>query len=130
MIDEEAVPMYRDSIIGPAPELRYSGIRALWLKVILRAIFDWVTYRHSTKLMQRKMAENAYNWLFQPNALFNSFENVCKMLDIDPDTIRERAEAMTPMDIAKIEYLEREGECDTTVAMLQDGGTEDDEEVA
>jgi hypothetical protein len=108
---EEAAPvMYRDSLAGPSPEMRYSGVRALWLKVVLRAIFDWVTYRDSTKLMQRKLADNAYTWLFKPSHLFNSFENICRYLDIDADTVRERAQSMTRRDIAKIEYLEREGE--------------------
>ena len=117
--------MHRESVCSPTPDLRYSGVRALWLKVILRAIFDWITYRDSTKLMQRKLAENAQSWLFKPNCLFNSFENICKYLDVDVDTVRDRASHMTRCDIAKIEFLEREGdglcECEQAVLELGDG---------
>src|SRR5512140_3817167 len=64
---------------------RYVGYRALWMKVIIRAAFDWVSYRDSTKLEQRKEAEKAYKWLFHQSTLFNSFENVCQLVDLPPD---------------------------------------------
>lgn len=96
-----------DAIQEISTDDRYSGVRSLWLKVIIRAIFDWVTYRDSTKLLQRKLAENAEEWLFKPSLLFNSFENVSRYLDIDPDVIRIRAKKMSRDDVAKIEHLER-----------------------
>ena len=88
---------------------RYAGVRALWLKVIIRAIFDWVCYRDSLKIEKRKIAENAQAWLFDPSKLFNSFETVCSFLDISPDLVRERAKNMTAEQITKIEHLERDG---------------------
>lgn len=86
---------------------RYAGVRALWIKVIIRAVFDWVSYRDSDKLMQRKLAESASSWLFQPSTLFNGFENVCGYLDICPDHVRMWAKAMSREQVAKIEHLER-----------------------
>ena len=86
---------------------RYTGIRILWLKVIVRAMFDWVNHRDSTKLAQLKSAESAEAWLFGKSELFNSFESICTNLGIDPNGIRERAKKMTPDDVAKIEHLER-----------------------
>lgn len=93
--------------MSAGPDDRYSGFRALWAKVIIRAILDWVNYRDSTKLQQMKMAEQAYTWLFKPSELFNGFENVCKMLDIDPDYVREQAKKVTKDDVAKIEHIDR-----------------------
>lgn len=113
MIDEEED---FESTNGDAPQSvtqndrRYAGVRALWMKVIIRAVFDWVTYKDSTKLDKRKYAESADAWLFQKNLLFNSFENVCKQLDMDPERIRVQVKKMTKDDVSKIEHLERDYE--------------------
>jgi hypothetical protein len=88
---------------------RYVGYRALWMKVIIRAAFDWVSYRDAMKLESRKEAEKAYKWLFQPSQLFNSFENVCHLVDLPPDKIRHWVQTLTKEHVAKIEHLEREG---------------------
>lgn len=85
----------------------YAGARALWAKVIIRAIFDWVSYRDSLRLQQRKLAESAEIWLFQRSELFNSFENICGLLDIAPERVRERARKMTKEEVAKIEHTDR-----------------------
>lgn len=88
---------------------RYTGIRSLWLKVIIRAMFDLASYRDSPKLVHKKLAENAKAWLFEPNELFNSFESICKFLELDIKKIRVRASMMTKDDVAKIEFKERKG---------------------
>jgi hypothetical protein len=82
-------------------------VRALWIKVIIRAVFDWVSYRESDQLGKRKMAESAANWLFEPNVTFNSFDNVCSYLDVDPGRVRCWARKITRKQVAKIEHLER-----------------------
>lgn len=87
---------------------RYVGYRALWMKVIIRAAFDWVSYRDSTKLELRKEAEKAYKWLFESSLLFNSFENVCSIVDLPPDMMRYWVRSLTREHVAKIEHLERE----------------------
>lgn len=82
-------------------------MRALWIKVIIRAVFDWVSYRDSDQLGKRKMADSAANWLFEPNVTFNSFSNVCYYLDVDPGRVRVWAKKISRKQVAKIEHLER-----------------------
>ena len=101
--------MLQDSVGPSSREDRYAGIRALWLKVIIRAIFDWVSYRDSTKFQQKKLAEQAYNWLFNPSILFNGFDHICAILEIPPEKVRLKARSMSKEQVAKIEHLEREG---------------------
>ncbi len=94
-------------------EDRYVGVRALWIKVIIRAAFDWVSYRDSLKLPQQKLAENAYKWLFCESNLLNSFENICyHFLDLSPEKIRKWACSITKEHVAKIEHLERYSSAD------------------
>lgn len=101
--------MLQDSIAPAGPGDRYAGFRKLWGRVIQRAIYDWVAWRDSTKLDKRKAAELAEVWLFRPSVLFNSFENICHMLDIDPEAIRERARGFTKEEVLKAEHIERSG---------------------
>lgn len=100
--------MLQDTIAPASREDRYSGVQALWIKVIIRAVFDWVSYRDSTRLPQKKYADGAHKWLFQSSNLFNSFENICEFLDLSPEKIRKWASSMSKDQVAKIEHLERE----------------------
>lgn len=86
---------------------RYTGIRKLWGRVIQRAIYDWVAWRDSSKLEKRKTADMAEAWLFRPSESFNGFENICLMLDIDPEKVRARARQFTKEDVLKAEHVER-----------------------
>lgn len=99
---------------------RYSGVRSLWLKVIIRAMFDLASYRDSPRLSHKKLAENAYNWLFETNKLFNSFETICSQLKIDAKVIRERAALMTKDDVAKIEFKERRSDAPIEALELEE----------
>lgn len=87
---------------------RYVGYRALWMKVIIRAAFDWVSYRDSLKMEQRKEAEKAYTWLFCDSELFNSFSSICNLVDLPPEKIRRWVRTLTKEHVAKIEHLERD----------------------
>jgi hypothetical protein len=100
--------MFQDSIPNTPGEDRYAGIRALWLKVIIRAVFDWVQYRDSDRLPQKKLADSAKSWLFDPNELFNGFANLCESLDVDPEKVRKWACGLSREQVAKIEHLDRE----------------------
>jgi glutamate/tyrosine decarboxylase-like PLP-dependent enzyme len=104
---DEGVVISNDLYREPVIDDRYVGIRALWIKVIIRAIYDWVTYRDSTKLQQIKRAEGAEIWIFRPSELFNSFESACHYVGLDPDRVRTRIRSMSREDVGKIEYLER-----------------------
>jgi|SRR6267154_2304933 len=91
------------------PGDRYAGFRKLWFRVIQRAIYDWVAWRDSSKLDKKKQAELAEVWLFKPSILFNGFDNVCHLLDVDPEAIRNRARAFTKEEVLKAEHIERSG---------------------
>lgn len=101
--------MLQDTVPPAGPDDRYSGIRALWAKVIIRAIFDWVTYRDSPRLDHQKLADTARTWIFDESELFNSFDSLCKFLDVSPRHIRDRARQMTKEHVFKIEHRERDG---------------------
>ncbi len=101
--------MFQESIAPVGPGDRYAGFVKLWGRVIQRAIYDWVAYRESTKLQRRKDAENAETWLFKPSKLFNSFDNICQMIGVDPEDVRDRARAFTKDEMLKAEHIERTG---------------------
>ena len=86
---------------------KYVGVRTLWVKVIIRAVFDWVSYKDSQKIQQLKLAESAHGWLFKPSEVFNSFENVCFYLDMSPSNIRNWAQSLSPDQVLKIELSDR-----------------------
>lgn len=86
---------------------RYSGHKALWLRVIIRAAFDLASYRNDPRLAYKKQADNAQKWLFDQNYLFNSFENVCTLLGLPPGPIRHWACSLTKEEVQKMEHLER-----------------------
>jgi hypothetical protein len=96
----------------------YVGYRALWMKVIIRAAFDWVSYRDSMRLDQKKEADKAHKWLFKPSAHFNSFENICHLVDLPHDKIRDWVSTLTKEHVAKIEHLERESSTNQ-IALVQ-----------
>ncbi len=115
---------------APAVEDRYVGVRALWIKVIIRAAFDWVSYRDSSNIRLKKLAESASTWLFQPSELFNSFEGVCKFVDLPPEKVRGWVQALTKEHVAKIEHLERDCYLNLPLErpLLQAAQEDDDEE--
>lgn len=99
--------LFQEETPSMGPDDRYAGIRAMWIKVVIRAIFDWIGGRDHKKLEKRKEAEQAYNWIFKPSIMFNSFDNACRYVDLDPGEVRKRILSMSKEDVAKIEYLER-----------------------
>jgi hypothetical protein len=86
---------------------QYAGIRALWVKVIIRAIYDFVNYRNASGLTQLKWSREAYNWMFNTDPRDGSFNGVCYHLDINPEAVRAWARTATKRQVAKIEYLDR-----------------------
>jgi len=88
-------------------EKRYAGVRAMWAKVIIRAMYDWAAYRDSDKLPLRKVADGAARWLFSTSESLNSLENICYMLEISPQIVREKARTMTKSEVSKIEHVDR-----------------------
>lgn len=107
---EEEEEDYFDSLIDEAPQCR-----ALLLEIVRRAANDWVLYRMSSNLHNRKLAEDAYTWLFEEDEdhknwrereaagkQLTSFLSICNMVDIDPEIIRTRVRQMTIKDIMSV----------------------------
>lgn len=122
----EAGGFYREPVTHSAPHDRYVGYRALWMKVIIRAAFDWVSYRDSDKLDKLKDAESGHNWIYGKGCLFNSFENICHMIDLPPEKIRAWAKKLTKDQVNKIEHLERDSSI-SPEALLRRAVVDDDE---
>jgi hypothetical protein len=100
--------LFQETTSPAALSDRYVGYRVLWLKVIIRSVFDWVTYRDNLRMEKRKYAESAYTWLFESNNLINGFESVCCMLDLSPSRVRTWAKSMSKDQVMKMEHLERD----------------------
>lgn len=91
------------------------GCKVLLLEIIRRAAYDWILYRNSRRLENRKLAHDAYTWLFveEPGhphwrerqedgyGVF-SFLSICEVLDLDVDTTRARLREITPRDIQTV----------------------------
>jgi hypothetical protein len=84
----------------------------LLLEVMRRAAHDWVLYRASSRLLQRQIAEEAYNWIFKEDPggrawverAYNkkeltSFVSICEVLSLDPDVVRTYIKGLTIKEI-------------------------------
>ncbi len=88
---------------------RYGPYRVLWIRVFIRAAFDYAQYKAARDIKLRKHAEDAAKWLFSESKLFNGFPNICESLDLPIELLRKVARRMTKDDVKKMEYLERDG---------------------
>jgi hypothetical protein len=91
---------------------RYVPIRVLWVKVIIRAAYDYALWKESKELRLRKFAQDAERWLFEPSDLELSFENICASFDFSVEQIRAKARILTKDDVKKLEFRERHGRTD------------------
>lgn len=106
-------------------EAEVAGCKALLLEVIRRASYDWVLYRTSKVLQKRKLAEDAFNWLFKegpghPDWIERqknkkdvmSFLAICESLDLDPHSTRNHIRRLTVKNVMSIgrpaEYRRRD----------------------
>ncbi len=102
-----------------------NGCKSLLLEIIRRAAYDWVLYRTSTRLQQKKLAEHAYNWLFiedketaegrerlESEKYITSFIAICEALELDPDSVRTHVKKLTPKNVMSVgrpaEYRRRD----------------------
>lgn len=89
--------------------------KALLCEIILRAVFDYVLYRHHTRLKKRVMAMEAFVWLYlekrgHPDRVARerdgwetfSFEYICDSLQLDPDKLRARIRKLKPRDMLSL----------------------------
>jgi hypothetical protein len=87
-----------------------SNIRMLMAAIIRRAAFDIALYKNDRKLVNRKLAHSAYNWMFNepfvrpdPFDKMTSFLNICEILDQDPEWIRSRTLQLERGDVKKFD---------------------------
>jgi hypothetical protein len=102
-----------------------NGCKSLLLEVIRRAAYDWVLYRTSTRLFNKKLAEQAYEWLFkeepgtpewrerdESGKNVTAFVSICFALDLPPEIVREHVRKLTPKNVMSVgrppEYRRRE----------------------
>jgi hypothetical protein len=102
----------------PSSPFESSRCKALLLEVLRRAAHDWVLYRSHSKLANREIAQDAYEWLFEEDedhvswrqrssAVFmidegeakgvrniTSFLSICEVLELDPEVVRTRVRQM------------------------------------
>lgn len=88
-------------------------IKVFLASIIRRAAFDIALYKNSRKLVDRRLAVQAKQWMFDdrnvmnqhPMDRFTSFLNLCDMLDQDPKWIRERTMALRACDVRKFDRV-------------------------
>lgn len=89
-----------------------SRCRAFLLEIVRRAAHDWILYRTHDRLQLRRIAEDAYIWLFEESPShpwtrirnangtnLTSFLTICDLLELDPKFVRERIRSMTVKQI-------------------------------
>jgi hypothetical protein len=92
-----------------------NGCKVLLLEVVRRAAYDWVLYRTSRRMLHKKLAEDAYSWLFMeepghPNWVerqsvgkhITSFLAICSELDLDADTVRNYVRKLTIKNVMSV----------------------------
>jgi hypothetical protein len=85
---------------------RYGAYAVLWLRVYIRAVFDFVQYRRSKSIRKRREYECAKRWLFDNDG---GFDIVCSAFELPLERLRTKAMTMTKRDVKKLEHLERDG---------------------
>ena len=109
--EDSFLPRTEVSDLDPAAQNTQDaiGARALLVEVMKRAAYDWVLYRNSLRLDQKRLAEDAYTWLFleeeghaawrqrqEEGKRLTSFLSICEDFDLDPEILRDRFRTLTP----------------------------------
>lgn len=97
------------------PRTDPEAYKALFASVLRRAIFDWILYRRHYKEEKRRLAADAYVWLFVERPGHRqwqkrlaarkemlSFVSICDSIQVNPDEVHRVACGMTPKDIERL----------------------------
>lgn len=120
-----------------------NGCKSLLLEVIRRAAYDWVLYRTSTRIVYRKLAEQAFHWLFnekpghpdwkereESGKHITGFVAICNALELDPDAVRIHIKKLTPKNVMSVgrppEYRRREPALSSSDDSVDGSGLEAD----
>jgi len=88
--------------------------KLLLAALIRRAAYDVILFRGKRELKYRSIWEDAHNWLFKERGKsvereFCSFENICFLLDQDPEEIRRKTLRLTKQDVRKYDIVDPHG---------------------
>lgn len=110
-----AKPVFEELEDPPVTESEVGGCKALLLEIIRRASYDWVLYRTSKVLQKRRLAEDAFNWLFKegPGQVewlerasakkeITSFIAICESLELGVDMVRNHIRRLTVKNVMSI----------------------------
>jgi hypothetical protein len=99
----------------PPVESQSLAYRGLLAGVLRRAIFDWVLYRDHPDVVRRRIAAEAYIWLFiegpgyptwtrrlKEHTEMLSFLSICESLCLSKDQVRRVAEGVSKGDIRRL----------------------------
>lgn len=103
-------PVYRPRKNSSSGSIdRYAPYRLLWVKVIIRAAYDYALWKDSKDIRHRKFAEDAGKWLFDSSDLENSLSHLCELWNLPLEKIRHFAKNLSKEDVKKLEFKERQG---------------------
>jgi hypothetical protein len=83
----------------------YWPIRALWARVLVKAICDFVVFKEAKTLKGRREFKKVEQWLFGEDT---GFLSVCEAVGWSPLRIRAKATTMTKDEVRKIEHRDRD----------------------
>jgi len=83
---------------------KYEQVKSLWLTVVARAIWDYAKWKKAERSDHRKEASSARHFIFDDDG---GLVAVCAVFDLDLDKVRHRAQILTPLQIRKIERVDR-----------------------
>ena len=86
---------------------RYAGQKKLWVKVIIRAIYDYVLYQDKRqKVSNDRLYREASAWIFSDHPV-NSLNHICELVDLCPDPVRSFVLRDPKPNLAKLRLAER-----------------------
>lgn len=90
--------------------------KLLLASIIRRAAYDIALYKTAVSLSKRRLYAEAYAWMFYDDEStlslddrFTSFNNICMLLDQDPEAIRRKSLRLTRKDVKKYDMVDTHG---------------------
>jgi hypothetical protein len=104
----------------PYSEEHYHPVRALWARVIVRAICDYVVLKSARDIRSKRDFRALQKFLFEEQS---GLHNICSVIDLSVEKVRHRALTMTIDEVRKIEHRDRD-----KPSLLMGNSTDDDGE--
>lgn len=96
-------------LVSPVSPEGY-GEKLLLAAMIRRAAYDIVLFRGNKLIKYKLIWDDAHSWMFRErNKNFSSFENICFLLEQDPEEIRRKTMRLTKQDVRKYDIVDTNG---------------------